>query len=325
MNISYIRHIIFLAVALLTSALPSMATAPVLKVSMDSAYVLMGKATPLHIELVTDKDARGNIVIPRDSMCGNVEILSLLDPDSTDIGNGRVQINREMLLQSFDSGMYLLKPILYIDGHDTVRSARLPLKVLPVPVDTLSNIHDYSDVADINRPFLDYIPVPLLWALGILAVGLLIYYLERRFFRKGDAYVKVDVKPVPPYEQAITALNQLRSENLCEKGREKEYYTVLTDILRTYLQRRFNINAMEMTSDQIRRAVLADMEARTGQSQMALVLEVADFVKFAKLRPDPDMNNRAFNSAMQFVEMTKPLPPAAPAENAEPTTKPKAD
>lgn len=322
MKISYIRNIIILTVVLLSSGLTAVGAPPVLKVSMDSAYVLMGKATPYHIELVTDKDAMGNIVIPADSMCGNVEILSLLDADSTEIGNGRVQINREMLLQSFDSGMYLLKPILYIDGHDTVRSARLPLKVLPVAVDTLRNIHDYSDVSDIDRPFLDYIPLPLLWILGIAAVGLLIFYIVRRFFHKGDSFVRKETKPVPPYEQAVAALNQLRSENLCEKGREKDYYTLLTEILRTYLHRRFNINAMEMTSDQIRRAILADMEARTGQSQMALVLEVADFVKFAKMRPDPDMNNRAFNSAMQFVEMTKPLPPA---ENDEKTTQPKVD
>ena len=47
---------------------------------------------------------------------------------------------------------------------------------------------------------------------------------------------------------------------------------------------------------------------------MERVLETADFVKFAKVRPLPDDNVRAFTSAMQFVEDTKPKP--APAEEA---------
>ena len=35
---------------------------------------------------------------------------------------------------------------------------------------------------------------------------------------------------------------------------------------------------------------------------------MADFVKFAKMRPMPDDNVAAWNRALQFVEETKPQP-----------------
>lgn len=71
---------------------------------------------------------------------------------------------------------------------------------------------------------------------------------------------------------------------------------------------------MEMTSTQIRQTIQANEEAKLSKENMERVLETADFVKFAKVRPLPDDNVRAFTSAMQFVEDTKPKP--APAEEA---------
>ncbi|MDE6812556.1 MAG: hypothetical protein K2J28_01800, partial [Duncaniella sp.] len=79
-------------------------------------------------------------------------------------------------------------------------------------------------------------------------------------------------------------------------------------ILRVYLQGRFGINAMEMTSTQIRQILDSNEETRLSKENMERVLETADFVKFAKVRPLPDDNVRSFNSAMQFVEDTKPKP-----------------
>ena len=122
---------------------------------------------------------------------------------------------------------------------------------------------------------------------------------------------------MPPYEKALQELNQLRSEKLCEQGRERDFYTRLTDILRIYLQGRFGINAMEMTSTQIRNTLQSNEETRLSKRHMEQVLEIADFVKFAKVRPLPDDNVRAFNSAMQFIEDTKPQPEPEPESESE--------
>ncbi len=306
-----IKHLRILLLSLLfVGALPMVAQTS-LKVSLDSAYLLMGRTTPLHIELISNPKQGGHLVIPTDSMCDKVEILRYLKADTSEISGGRVEIKQDILLQSFDSGVYRLNPILYVAGKDTIASNRLVLKVYPADVDSLETIHDYADISDIDRNFIDYLPDFVvnygLWILALILVlggGYYAYYI----FSKKKIFAPAAEKPVPPYEKAISALNRLNSEKLCENGQEKEYYTRLTDILRAYLQGRFGINAMEMTSTEIRNTIDANKETRLSRENMNLVLEIADFVKFAKVRPLPDDNVKAFNSAMQFVEDTKPAP-----------------
>ena len=313
------RHIhtfiITLALAVI-SAIPAMSQTS-LKVSLDSAYLLMGKATPLHIELIAPASADGALVIPADTMSDKVEILRILPADTTDISNGRVQINQELTLQSFDSGTYILNPILYVQGGETIASNRPVLKVLPAMVDSLVTIHDYADVADVDRHLVDYLPDFLadygLWILAVIVVLLLGYYTWRRI-TSGKSEVKAVKVVIPPYELAMRELESLRSDKLCEQGREKEYYTRLTDILRLYLQGRFGINAMEMTSTQIRHILELNEETRMSKANMERVLETADFVKFAKVRPLPDDNVAAYNSAVRFVEDTKPRPVTQPED-----------
>lgn len=118
--------------------------------------------------------------------------------------------------------------------------------------------------------------------------------------------ILLPVKPaLSPYERAINALIILKEKKLWEKGQEKEYFTDLTDILRTYLEQRFGINAMEMTTRQII-STLNNSDVRDKKDYIREILNVADFVKFAKVRPLPSDNIKAFDNAMKFVEETKP-------------------
>ena len=114
-------------------------------------------------------------------------------------------------------------------------------------------------------------------------------------------------KEIPPYELAIQLLEKLRDEKLCERGQEKEFYTRLTDILRSYIDSRFGINAMEMTTTQIIESLNNNNETICSKSYVEQVLEIADFVKFAKVRPLPDDNVKSYNWALQFVKETKPI------------------
>ena len=51
---------------------------------------------------------------------------------------------------------------------------------------------------------------------------------------------------------------------------------------------------------------------------MRQILSVADFVKFAKVRPLPADNIAAYDNAVRFVEETKPVPVvAADAEEGD--------
>lgn len=320
----YFKHILafcFCVVMFLTlNAAPSRFTA---KVQLDSVYILMGKQTPLHVEIVGPLTETGGI-LTADSLWTDVEVASLGNPVITDLGNGRKQLNQDIIIQAFDSGMYTLPPVIYLQEGETVFSNTPVLKVLPVPVDSMVTVHDYADVADVNRHFLDYFPdwfsdygIWILLALILLAVCVFVYM---KWLRKGNLPLISKKKPEPPYEVAVKSLEALHDEHLCERGQVKEYYTRLTDILRVYLHRRFGINAMEMTSTEIRAAVRKNQETRPSEAYMAKILEISDFVKFAKVRPMPEDNERAFRDAMQFVEDTKPVEIAPEEETSEENT-----
>lgn len=306
-----LTHLIIATSAVLSSMTSTAATHSV-KASLDSAYLLMGRQSRLHLEIIEDKNAAGQLLIKGDTLVKEVEVIDMSQADTTDLGNNRVQIKRDLLIQSFDSGLYTLPPILYASGDDTLATDRLTLKVIPVSVDSLATIHTYAGIEEGKSRWYDFLPdwITDYWGWYILAIiliaGGIVGYLL--ISKKGRAVILPTKKPIPPYEFAMRQLNELKERHLCENGQEREYYTRLTEILRDYLARRFGINAMEMTSSQIVTILESNAETKLPNRYMKQILEIADFVKFAKVRPLPVDNVIAFNSAMQFVEDTRPLP-----------------
>jgi len=310
------------------------------KARLDSATLLMGKTTALHLEITQDKAATGHFPGEKlDTLNAMVEIAGKPKPDTTDLGNGRIQINRDLIIQSFDSGMYVIKPIPYVVNGDTAYSNQLTLKVMPVDVkriqaaiaqeqqeqqgDTLtaaaptSEIHDIKPVEVPPFKLLDYLPdMWWLWLLLLLlaAAGI---YAYRKWWRKGVNPLKPVKKRLPPYEEAMQNLQQLKARQLWQKGQEKQYFTELTDILRVYIDRRFHINAVEMTSTQIIDTLKKHEETRAVNEQLEMILEVADFVKFANASPLADDNEVAWQRAVNFVEATRPVETANNGKEAQ--------
>ena len=103
-------------------------------VRVDSAAILIGEQTVLHLTVTADKDKAVQLVIPRDTLTAGVEVLEIPKADSTLIENDRLLIKQDLLVTSFDSSLYLLPPFMVIDGADTVYSNQVALKVSTVPV-----------------------------------------------------------------------------------------------------------------------------------------------------------------------------------------------
>lgn len=298
--------------------------APSVQVSaaIDSVVVMQGALRRVDVEVIqpaslgvrwlTDPvDPRQTIV----ELLPGVEVNYSSAVDTVNLGNDRLQLRRTLLIQPWDSGEVVIPGIPLVAGTDTFRSNPLALKVLTADIDTMTTIHTWMPAVTQDRHFWDWVPDWLYnwwWAilLGLLAAagGVAAYVIWRKG-GLGKMMAKEEV-PVPPYEKAIEQLHRLHDRQLCEKGREKEYYTELTEILRQYLDGRFGINAMEMTTPQIKRAVYATVSEKSASAMMNDILEMADYVKFARLRPLPEDNARAFRQAMDFVENTKPEPEA---------------
>lgn len=279
---------------------------------LDSAVLLMGKQTALHIELAQDKNAVGHFVGEGNvNLTEMVEVAERPNADTTDLGNGRIQINRDLIIQSFDSGVYVIPPQQYVIGNDTFKSNQLTLKIVPVKVDSLTTVHDFKPAADVPFKILDFLPsfIADYWwiyliVLLLAAIGLYVYF---KWIKKGKLHLVPQKEELPPYEEAIKSLEDLKLRQLWQAGQEKEYYTILTDILRRYIFRRFSINAVEMTSSQIISVLKKNEETKAVNEQLSMILEIADFVKFAKVRPLPDDNEMSYQRAVHFVTETKPV------------------
>lgn len=289
---------------------------------LDSAVLLMGKQTALHIEVLQDAGVEGCFLGERsDTLTRFVEVAGRTDGDTVEIENNRIQIKRDWILQSFDSGLYVLPPVQYVVGNDTFKSSgQLTLKVMPANVDTLSNIHGYKSVESVPFHLFDYLPdfiVDYWWIyviiIVILAIGAVVYYQ----MGKRTGIVPPQVTLVPPYDEAMARLDELKNRQLWQSGQEKTYYTELTDILRNYIDRRFGINAMEMTSSQIISTLRRNKETKAVNEQLGQILEIADFVKFAKVKPLASDNEASLQRAINFVEETKPAPVAEEAANPD--------
>lgn len=319
----------YITVILLTFVCVSTMNAKVsVKARLDSVDLLMGKLTTLSLEVVQDKGKPGGFPLFRDvdpskgyvGVCGDsIELRTSYKADTVELGSGRIQINYKVPLQAFDSGTYRLPQFVYVSESDSARSNALTLNVVPVNVTAEDPIAGLAPVADPENPsILDAVPDWIYnywWVILILILAAVAaIWAVKRYKKEGTVLKK---KPEPsPYHVAMTRLRELKAKNLWEQGMEKEYFTQLTDILRIYLDRRFGINAMEMTSREIMDR-LYDSDVKDKRDYVRQILSVADFVKFAKVRPLPADNIAAYENAVKFVEETKPEPVVQPSESQE--------
>lgn len=221
------------------------------------------------------------------------------------------QYSQKLTVTSFDTG-YIAFPKLPFSigaGKDTslILSDSILLQYTTIPVDTTKAIKDIKDV--MHAPLTGGEVFP--WILAIMALGAIAVIAYIIYLRKKSQKPLILFKPkpeVPAHIKALEALDHLKEESLWKKGKYKEYYTGLTDILRAYMEQRFGIMAQEMTSDEILGAMKGlTLQERTTNKLSALFF-TADLVKFAKGIPEANENEDNMGTAYDFVETTKPIP-----------------
>ena len=168
------KSILFLVAAASLAGGKAYAQRPLIDVAIDSAAILIGEQTTLHLTVTADKDRPVQIVIPNDTLMTGVEVLNLSKADSTEIENDRLVIKQDVLITSFDSSLYLLPPLKVIDGVDTVYSNQVALKVSTIPVNA-DKPEEFNDIKTVWKPpfvWADYYPIiyGILLALFLICV-----------------------------------------------------------------------------------------------------------------------------------------------------------
>ena len=281
----------------------------VVSASIDSTMLMIGDQTAMHLSVTQEANERVEMPVFGETLQDGIEIVDRSAVDTTTLPDGRLQLSQELTLTSFKDSLFAVAPIAVVSGGDTFWTEPMALNVIqPFEVDSSLAITDIKDIEKAPIYWWGIIRWILL-ALGIIGLFIGAYYgvlwYRKHFFKEEEVIEPELLRPAD--EVALEKLDEIKAQKIWKDGKVKEYQTELTDVVREYIGRRFDVQSTEKTSDETLRAMkpLIDKELFAKLSKM---LQLADLVKFAKWHTTPDENEQALSTAYEFVNETKEVP-----------------
>ncbi len=276
------------------------------KASADTSQILIGDHVNIILEINQPNSSHFQFPVFTDTIVDKLEVLSVSPIDTLKIED-RLKLRQHIVVTSFDTGFYVIPSFVFHDrlSKDSLKSNALPLEVFTMEIDTTKGITDIKLPFDVRLGFWEIAPY-IFVGLFLLAIAIFLwYYYKKKKNIVLDAPVRV--KPAEPaHVWALRELDKLSSEKLWQKDKIKLFHSRLTDIIRTYIEFRFDIPAMENTTAETIEACIPRKEIPEEIcSNLQAMLELADLVKFAKWNPLPDENESSQQIAYDFVLRTK--------------------
>lgn len=210
--------------------------------------------------------------------------------------------------------------LTYVDEQGAIQTTAVP--ALPFTVDSLlANEADPQPRPDDPPVSIEYpntLAETVVYSVAAtLLVALAAWWALARLRRRRRPVVLAPA--IPAHELALEALGELERGSLLDDGRVQDYYVELTEIGKGYLERRFGVEALDRTTDEIRRALLRDPNAVAPLSadEVIAFLQRSDLVKFARMRPDGSAATDDLSWVRDAVERSR-SDRATPAAAAEP-------
>lgn len=280
-------------------------TGPRVTSEVDTTSIKIGEQ--IKFKVIVEVDSTDQVIFPDGQTFSPLETVESFATDTTR-KKDRLTLAKTYALTQFDSGSYKL-PIqrIEINGQGFFTDS-LRIDVATVPVDTLTqNMFDIKPLIEVEKSYFNWWK----WLLGILAVVLLIGGVLYWFvFRRKPLTEEEKVALLPPYDRALLELKKLENSKYLIQDEYKQYYSELTDIVRSYLEEDVHVSALESTTDQL----IEKLELMTDAGELELdketivqfkrILQTADLVKFAKSKPDTSVAEQDRKSIEQIVIKT---------------------
>ncbi|MCL4263485.1 MAG: hypothetical protein KJ069_09725 [Anaerolineae bacterium] len=236
---------------------------------------------------------------------GDLIVRSQSAPETVSNGNGTSVTSQQIDARLFVPGDFQTPP-LTITIADTAGNLSetavppLPLSVQSVLVEGDTELRDIKPQASL--------PLPTAWpyVVGGLFVVMAMGAFNIYMWRRGQTAVDNRL----PYEKVLDALVAIDKQGYVKNGRYKEQYAAVSDTLRTYFETITKIPFTDRTTAEIRYDLAAGPLNLGDAQRLLLLLEDADWVKFAKVTPTQHEAERLTQDARQLVLDTKPEAPA---------------
>lgn len=248
----------------------------------------------------------------KDTLMEGVEVVGSWQLDTLKVRKGKkgaadqLDLQGGIVITSFDEGEYALPPLtlqrVSAEGVvDTLVFDSQTLQVKTMPVDTATfKVHDIKGQIRYPVTFRELLP----WVglgLGIAGLIALAVWLIVRYGRKRDAEAQ---RREPAHIVALRKLDRYRGSKMWAPEKQKAFYSGITDTLREYMDARYDIGAMEMTTAEIMKELKNTDVTADLQTGLKELFERADFVKFAKYTASDEDNAAALPLAVRFVTST---------------------
>ncbi len=234
-----------------------------------------------------------------DTLSAQLDILKRGDLQRTADADSNIIVQQQLTLMTFDTG-YIQVPGLQLS---TLNAFTDPIQVYSstIAVDTTQAFRPLMPPIEHPVSMKEMFP----WLLGLLLlviIGLAVWYVVKHRKPKTDENGEPVKGPsIPPYDKALGDLENLKEQKLWQAGKLKEYYSSLTDIAREYIEGQFQVNAVEMTTDDILKEVRDLHFEASLYGKLKSTMELADLVKFAKYSASALESDNAMTDMTDFV------------------------
>ncbi len=281
-------------------------------VSLDTNIALIGDQVKFTISITRDDETQvlwpdlGKVM--KVDSTREIEIVST-SPVDTVKKSGMSSESRTYLLTVFDSGYYVIPPATFkfkepgTDSFQIALTEPLLLTIKGIEVDTTAGFKPIKDPLKMPFKISEIIKELGLGALVLALIVAVVLYMSYR--KKKPVIIKRFVRKDPPHEIALNKLRQLEEKKLWQQGEIKPYYSELSEIIREYIEGRYNILALESTTDEIMERIVVTGISHKTREELNMMLQIADLVKFAKANPLPDEHKRFLDTMVEFVKNTK--------------------
>jgi|TARA_B110000240_G_C13499395_1_gene453169 hypothetical protein len=265
--------------------------------TLDTNAILIGQQIKFSLK-GSHLNSEINWPILTDSILNGIEIIKFSKIDTIYNKDTSTTYYQEFIITAWDSGAYYIPPIKL---NNNLISEGFLLNVFSIEIKESDSLKDIKEQIDAKFSLLDY----WIWILVLLIV-LLGIYLFNKFFNKSNqtATTKKVVIKIAPNIIASDALDKLEKKKLWQEGKIKEYYSEISEILRTYIESRFNIIALELTTEEIIYKISKNISSESTK-ELRTLLSRSDLAKFAKSKPIDVENNESMLLAKKLVDQTK--------------------
>ncbi len=278
---------------------------------LDSTKIMIGDRVRLQLQV--EHPAKQKVLFPAlPDTISKIEVLERSKIDTIPSADNSIITERQIItITSFDSGHYVLPPFKFVVDKDTNKIAEteaLLLSVYAPKVDTTQAIKEIKGPLDLPFSFKEALPY-IIGGVVILAIIIGLYYFFKNRKKKPEE-IAIKIPSRPAHEIALEALKELESEKIwqTQESGVKIYHSRISDIIRTYIEHRYKIPAMELTTYEILNNFKRTSMGEEQKEKLKQLLQLSDLVKFAKVQPLPNEHELSMANAFDFVSSTIPQP-----------------